>query len=182
MTICLSFACNFIMRWKNKQNRLTTATIGSEAICSWCTLVTASSNHIGFTTTLTSDLITLSTEGALGVTLTGCIQEKQIKDDKQKLRKWGWHNDYITSEFCCVFVFLLTQSTVMNDARNATDEFGAHLSQGRHRRDHKRIETYVANHFFSSVFCLRRVTLETRKLCVLGDQHQLLRKSVKIKL
>lgn len=119
--------------------------IRSKTICSRSTPVTLSTNHIGFTTTLTSDLITLSTEGALGVTLTG-------------------------------------QSTVMNDGRNATDEFGAHLSQGRHRRDHKRIKTHVANHLISSLLCLRIATLETRKLSVLRDQDQRVNKDESSKM
>lgn len=68
----------------------------------------------------------------------------------------------------------LTQSTIMNDGGNTADEFGAHLSQGGHRRHHEGIHTHVANHLLPPLLCLRLVALETRKLSVFGNQNQLL--------
>lgn len=62
----------------------------------------------------------------------------------------------------------------MYDGGNAADEFGAHLSQDGHRRDHKRIQAHVANHLLPMVLCLWVITLETRKLSVFGDENQLL--------
>ena len=75
-----------------------------------------------------------------------------------------------------VFICILTQSTIMNDGWNTADEFGAHLSQGRHRCHHERIQTHVTNHLLPPLLCLWLISLETRKLRVFGDQNQLLEK------
>lgn len=73
-----------------------------------------------------------------------------------------------------IFSYLLTQSAVVNDGGNTTDEFGAHLRQGGHRRDHKGIQTHVSNHLLPPLLRLRLGTLETGELGVFGDQNQLL--------
>lgn len=79
-----------------------------------------------------------------------------------------------------VFICILTQSTIMNDGWNTADEFGAHLSQGRHRCHHERIQTHVTNHLLPPLLCLWLISLETRKLRVFGDQNQLLEKKKKL--
>lgn len=56
-------------------NTLTSTAINSKSICSWGTLVTTPTHHVGFTAALTSDLIALTAEGALGVTLAGWMRQ-----------------------------------------------------------------------------------------------------------
>lgn len=70
---------------------------------------------------------------------------------------------------------LLTQSAVVDDGGDAADEFGAHLSQRRHRCDHEGVQTHVPDHLLTPLLRLRLVSLETRKLGVLGDQNQLIK-------
>ena len=76
---------------------------------------------------------------------------------------------------CELCTSVLTQSAVMNNGGNTADEFGAHLSQGRHRCDHEGIQTHVANHLLPTLLGLWLITLETRKLSVFGNQNQLCR-------
>lgn len=70
------------------ENRLTSTAVHSKAIGSWGTLVTATTNHVGFTLTLTSHLITLATEGALRVALTGWIQTADNKENVSQLSQF----------------------------------------------------------------------------------------------
>lgn len=58
---------------------LTSTAINSEAVGSWGALVTALTHHVGFTVAVTSHFITLTGEGALGVTLTGCTPQQRDK-------------------------------------------------------------------------------------------------------
>lgn len=50
---------------------LTGAATDSKAVGSWGTLVTVTTHDVGFTSTLTPHSVTLATERALRVTLTG---------------------------------------------------------------------------------------------------------------
>lgn len=61
----------------------TNAAMGSKTICSWCTLVTMTTNYIGFTLTLTSDLFTLNTQWALRITVTSYKGKMDWKKNHQ---------------------------------------------------------------------------------------------------
>lgn len=113
--------------------------IWSKAVSARCTLVTPLSNHVGFTATLTSDPVTLSTERPLRVALT-------------------------------------LQGSIMQDGRDAADELGAHLCQHGHGHGHEGVQTHVAHHLITALLRRGVVTLETRQLRVLGDQHQRINK------
>lgn len=62
------------MGQRSHQSRLTCAAAHSEAVAARGALVAAAADHVGFAVALTSDLITLSAEGALRVALTGWTQ------------------------------------------------------------------------------------------------------------
>lgn len=154
--------------------RLTSAAAHTEAVGPRGTLVTAPANHVGFTTALTSHYVTLTAEGALRVTLTGWIQQIWINGIHE--RKCLSFKTVLSLNGFVILVFLclLTQGAVVNNGRNTADEFRAHLSQCRHRSDHKGIKTHVADHLLLTLLWLWCVTLKPRKLCVFRDQYQLL--------
>lgn len=64
-------------------------TTDSKAVGSRCTLVTALPHHIGFTVTLTSHFVTLPTEGALRVALTG--KSAIVNNGRNTADKFGAH-------------------------------------------------------------------------------------------
>lgn len=73
--------------WVPPPFKLTRTAIGSKAIGSWSAAVTALTDHVRFTETLAPHWVTLTAQGALGITAAGCKQHRQRELELQ-LGRW----------------------------------------------------------------------------------------------